>query len=283
MDTIRDRRSDRDGVAAAFGSIAVLAVALALTPLRDSIGATNAALILTLVVVGAAAAGGRVAGATTAVVGSLGFNAGFAPPYGTLRIASPEDVLTCVLMVVVGVAVGQLAHLATVRGRRSSRDRVGLRHVGDLRDLITDRAPIPVIIERSAAHLVEQLGLASCFFVHGASRSIGFGDLPPDLDRHGSLPPPASGATLRRGLDGFELPEGGVSLPVLGQDGTVLGRFVLEPTPGRGVARADRELAVLVADTIAPALEADPNPPADSPTDPPADPPTTPLTDPRNP
>jgi len=280
VETIRDRRSgnrlsDRDGTAAAFGSIVVLAVALALTPLRDTIGATNAALILTLVVVGAAAAGGRVAGATTAVVGSLGFNAGFAPPYGTLRIASPEDVLTCVLMVVVGVAVGQLAHLATVRGRRSSRDRVGLSHLSDLRDLVTDRAPIPVIIERSRTHLVQQLGLASCFFVHGASRSIGFGDLPPDLDRHGSLPPPASGATLRHGLDGFELPEGGVSLPVLGRDGTVLGRFVLEPTPGRGVARADRELAVLVADTIAPALEPDPNPPTD--------PPTTPLTNPRNP
>lgn len=242
---------DRNALAAALGSIVVIAAALLLAPARDALGLANVALLLTLVVVAAAAIGGRTAGVTTAIVGALGFNAIHTQPYGTLRIDRTEDILTCVLMVVVGVAVGQLAHMATDRGHRADSERAGIRHVSELRALVADHAPSEVLIQRAGGFLVEQLGLASYFFVWGDSPSIGFGDLPPDLARNGAIPGP-----LRHGHGGFQLPAEGVSLPVGGSDGSVVGRFVLEPTPGRGVALADRELAVLVADAIAPALEA---------------------------
>ncbi len=249
------RTGQRDGLAAAAGSIVVLGVALLLAPARDALGLANVALLLTLVVVGAASIGGRIAGVTTAVVGALGFNAIHVRPYGTLRIDRTEDLLTCMLMVVVGVAVGQLAHMALDRGRRASSDRVGIRHVSELRDLVAEHTPAEVLIERSGDYLVQQLGLTSYSFVWGDSTTIDVGDLPPDLGRNGAIPGP-----MRHGHGGFQLPAEGVSLPVSGSDGRIVGRFVLEPTPGHGVALADRELAVLVADVIAPALEASPTP-----------------------
>jgi len=244
-------RAERDGLAAALGSIAVLGVALLLAPFRDSIGLTNVALILTLVVVGAAAAGGRIAGATTAVIGALGFNAVHLRPYGTLRIDSPADMLTCALMVVVGVAVGQLSHMAAERGRLAVSSRSGIHDVSMIIELVADHAPAEVLVDRSADLLVGRLGLRSCRFARGDATVDGPDGAMEDLDRSGAIPGP-----LRHGNGGFQLPADGATLPVLGDDGTVIGRFVLEPTPGHGVARADRELAVLVASVIAPSLQA---------------------------
>lgn len=241
----------RDGLVAALGSIVVLAVALLLTPVRDALGLANIALILTLVVVGAATIGGRIAGVVTAVIGALGFNAIHTRPYGTLRIDRPEDLLTCILMIVVGVAVGQVAHLASDRGRRTASDRTGMRHVHELRDLVAGHVSTDELIARSGQCLSDQLRLRSWTFRWGDSVPGGSDVPPPDLLSDGSIPGP-----LRHGIGGFELPHGGVSLPVRSGDGRILGRFVLVPTPGHGVALADREIAVLVADVIGPALEA---------------------------
>ncbi|MBS1837232.1 MAG: DUF4118 domain-containing protein [Actinobacteria bacterium] len=254
MGSRRTRTGERDGLVAAGGAIVAIAVALLLAPLRDTIGVTNVALLLTLVVVGAAAAGGRIAGATTAVVAALGFNAVHLRPYGTLRIDRPQDVLTCVLMVVVGVAVGELAHLAVDRGHRSSSDRAGIAMVAELRDMVAAGRPTDELLERATEDLVELLGLRSCTFVAGATAADPH-VTHVDLDRHGA-PPAVQHTTLRHGLGGFELPAEGAGLLVTGRDGSVLGRFVLEPTAGHGVNRQDRELAAIVAEVIAPTLEA---------------------------
>lgn len=243
----------RDGLVAALGSIAVLAVALLLAPLRDALGLANVALILTLVVVGAATVGGRLAGVVTAVVGAFGFNAIHTRPYGTLRVDRPEDALTCILMVVLGVAVGHVAYLAGERGRRATIDRTGMRHVHELRKLVARHASTDELVERSGQFLSEQLALRSWSFRWGDAADTAADATPPDLERDGSIPGP-----LRHGIGGFELPRSGVSLPVRAGDGSVLGRFVLVPTPGRGVASADREIAVLLADVLGPVLDGSP-------------------------
>ena len=87
-----------------------------------------------------------------------------------------------------------------------------------------------------------ELGLESCRFVRGDAQA------PPDLDHRGVIDGP-----LRHGPGGFELPEGGVSLPVFDRTGAVRGRFVLLPGH-HGVSLVDRKLAVLVADVVGPAL-----------------------------
>ncbi len=247
----------------------VLAAALAMAPARDVLGLANVALLLTLVVVGAAAIGGRIAGVTTAIVGALGFNAIHTRPYGTLRIDRPADVLTCGLMVVVGVSVGLLASRSDERGRRERSERAGVHQLGLLSDLVAAGAPADVLVDRTAECLVRQLGLSGTRFVWGDGSDLHPAapgrDLPPDLDRTGAIP----GALRHAAGGGFLLPDEGASLPVIGRDGTTLGRFVLEPTPGHGVRLEDRELAVLATDLIAPALAAAGSPrtrPNDSPT-----------------
>jgi hypothetical protein len=216
-----------------------------LSVVRDQIHPANAALVLMLVVIAAAMAGGRRAAVAAATVGALSFNFFFTPPYLTLRIADAEDVLTFVLLLVGGLAVSQLSHVAAVRGGRAARHRLGVRRLHELSELALHSASSEVLLDRATTYLTDELGLISCTFE--------WGDLephPPDLDHRGVIDGP-----LRHAPGGFELPRSGVSLPVRSADGDVLGRFVLSPSPTHGVAMFDREVALLVADLLAPALD----------------------------
>lgn len=100
------------------GLVVAVAVAAALSPLRSHIGQGSAALSLVLVVIGAAALGGRVAAAVTSAGAALAFNFFHVPPVHSFHIAATASVVTSVLMIAVGVAVGELAV-------RSARDRSG--------------------------------------------------------------------------------------------------------------------------------------------------------------
>ena len=91
------------------GLVAAVGVAAALSPLRSHIGQASAALSLVLVVIGAAALGGRIAAAVTSAAAALGFNFFHVPPVLSFHIAATSAVVTSVLMVAVGVAVGELA------------------------------------------------------------------------------------------------------------------------------------------------------------------------------
>jgi len=53
--------------------------------------------------------------------------------------------------------------------------------------------------------------------------------------------------------EGFALPERGVELPIVGR-GRLLGRFVLQPTPDRGVSLEQRVAAIAIADQVGLAL-----------------------------
>jgi hypothetical protein len=95
--------------AASVGAVAAVAVASILVPLRSAVGPASVALALVLVVVGAAAAGGRIAAAATSAVAALAFNFGHAEPLYSFHLRNTADVVTSVVMVLVGVAVGEVA------------------------------------------------------------------------------------------------------------------------------------------------------------------------------
>ena len=107
----------------AIGGAAPIAVAAALVSLRDHMLNANVALVLVLVVVLAAVGGGRSAGAAAAVSAALSFNFFHTVPYLTLEIDSADDVETTLLLLAVGLAVGQLATFRRhpVRARRERR------------------------------------------------------------------------------------------------------------------------------------------------------------------
>ena len=105
-----DRATRRQTVLASVaGGIGSVLVAVVLIPVRDSIGPASVALALVLVVVGAAAFGGRVAAATASAAAALSFNFVHAAPLYTFHLRNTADVVTSVLMILVGIAVGEVA------------------------------------------------------------------------------------------------------------------------------------------------------------------------------
>ncbi len=99
----RDRWIIAGAVAAPF------AAAAALIPLRDRLDNTNIALLLVITVVAAAASGRRSAAVLAALSAAAGFNVFHTQPYLSLRIESSDDLETAVLLLVVGLIVGELA------------------------------------------------------------------------------------------------------------------------------------------------------------------------------
>ena len=104
-------------IGVALGGLGAIAVAVVLVPFRDEIDNTNLALILVLVVVIAAILGGRTAAAVAAVAATLAFDFFLTPPYLSMRIDSADDVETMLILLAVGLLVGEVA----ARGRRSRR------------------------------------------------------------------------------------------------------------------------------------------------------------------
>jgi hypothetical protein len=93
----------------AIGAVGSVLVGAALVPVRSSVGLASIALALVLVVLAAAAVGGRVAAATSSAAAALVFNVVHTEPRGTFHIQRASDVVTTVLMIVVGIAAGELA------------------------------------------------------------------------------------------------------------------------------------------------------------------------------
>jgi Domain of unknown function (DUF4118) len=233
----------------AIGGAAPIVVAAALVALRDHLLNANVALVLVLVVVLAAVGGGRIAGAAAAVSAALSFNFFHTVPYLTLEIDSADDVETTLLLLAVGLAVGQLASYRRHPKRvgESPSDEIRRIHrvaaFGEAR-----RHTSADMIMAAQLELTELLELRSCQF-----EAFPFTHPLPRLERSGVI-----SVMEYHGPDhGFAFPAGGVELPVLGR-GNVLGRFVLIPEPSTSVTLEQRVVAVAIADQVGAAL-ADPD------------------------
>lgn len=226
-----------------LGAVLPLLVASALVSVRTVLQNANVALILVVVVVFIAAVGGRAAGALAAVSSALSFNFFHTKPYLRLTIDSADDVETTVLLLAVGLLVGHLA-----AGRRQARRfaRNEIRRIHRMGGFTAQGEETPVVILAAEAELVDLLTLTSCRFEAPPS-ALAF----PRIERTGTI----DMGTYRFRPEGFELPTEGVELPVFGR-GSLLGRFVLDPTPGVGISLERRVLAVAIADQVGAALAA---------------------------
>ena len=90
-------------------AVAPLLACLVLAAFRDSITAATAVLVLVLLVVGAASTGVRIAGIVAAASGAVWFDFFLTKPYETLAINDRNDVEAAVLLVLIGVAVTEVA------------------------------------------------------------------------------------------------------------------------------------------------------------------------------
>ena len=109
---------DGEGVAwAAAGFIASLLIGALVEPFRGTVGLENVALGYLLVVVVAAAVGGRAAGLISALSAALSYDFFLTTPYHSLRIDSVAQVITVALLFATGL-------VASFAGRARRRQTV---------------------------------------------------------------------------------------------------------------------------------------------------------------
>ena len=166
---------------------------------------------------------GRLGGALAAVTVALSFDFFLTKPYLSLSIDKADDFETTILLLIVGLIVGQIAvrFAAAPRGRR-------VWSVGDLafepgrRPRGARRGPGRRPARGAGRAAPDLLELESCRF-EAAPTGVPL----PRLERTGAV---TGQRELRFAGHDLALPEGGVELPVLSQ-GRQIGRFVLTPAP----------------------------------------------------
>jgi hypothetical protein len=234
-------------VAYAIGGLLPIAVAGAMVGLRGEIDVTNVALVLVFVVVATAAFGGRGPAALSAVIAALSFEFFFTRPYYSLRIDSADDVETTLILLAIGLAVGQLAVHARHTRQAASRAGDELTSMRRMAERVAAGADEQDLIALAVTELVDLLRLVSCRFEVDPT-----GPELPELERSGRVETPYR----RVGIDGeLALPPLGVRLPVVG-NGRRIGSLVLDPDPDVGVSLEARLVAIALADQLGAALAA---------------------------
>ena len=231
-----------------LGAVAVLApvaVALALTPWRARLAPADNALILVVVIVAVATSGRRWAAALCALSAALSFDYFLTRPYLSFRIHRTSDLVTELLLLFVGLCVGDLA----ARGRRhrapaeEGRDHVNALHA--VTELGATGSSPEEVVRAAAAELQRVLALRGCTF------SVADTGLAARIEPDGAV----HIGTMDWSPADLGLPHRGVDLPVRG-GGTVMGHFHLEPTPAVPVDRQALLVAVAIADQVGAAMAA---------------------------
>ncbi|WP_326638595.1 DUF4118 domain-containing protein [Streptosporangium sp. NBC_01755] len=235
----------RDRIALVAALVAPPAVAAALLPFRAGLPNTTVALVLVVIVVAVAATGHRLAGALAAISAALWFNFLFTRPYQHFTVTRPVDVQTAVLLLVVGLAVSQLAARARRLQVVAITDADYLARIHDTSELAqTAKAP-GTVVDHVTDQLTTLLQLRGCRFEYGAL--IGH---PPRLERDGTV----IWGHRHWDVDRLGLPGQEVELRTFG-NGRFYGRFMLDPTPGIVPPLQARLVAVTLSDQAGAALD----------------------------
>jgi hypothetical protein len=230
--------------AIAAGGLAPIVVAVLLVPLRDEIDNANLALILVLVVVVAASLGGRRAGALAAVTSTLAFDFFLTRPFLSVEVESADDVETLLILLAVGLLVGELASRARYARRDQELAAAAVQRVHRVADAVAQGKPVGVVLTSVENELTELFGLWDCWL-----------ELPPFLwviprmDRGGTI----GGADHEWRGGGFALPRDGVELPVVAR-GVDVARLVLLAGPDTPATLDQRVVAVALADQLGAAM-----------------------------
>lgn len=232
------------GIAAIAGPIAM---AWILVPWRSQLDTGDDALFLVVVIVAVATTGRRLAAAIAALVSALAFDFFLTRPYRSFRITSRNDAITGLLLLVVGVAVGQLAARARLHRHQAIESRGDVVLLHSLTELASSGQESRAIIDSALGELQQLLFLRDCHFTRRDP-----GPLAARITPHGDL---TLGDETWPTQD-LGLPTRKVDLPVRG-NGWLLGHFLLVPTPGRPVPHHRLLVAVAIADQVGTALVTD--------------------------
>jgi hypothetical protein len=233
-------------VVAALGGPLVVAAAVA--PFRADVANTNAALLLVVVVVAVAAGGDRLAGVLSAVAAGLWFDILLTQPYGRLSIEDSADIETTALLLIVGVAVTELAVWGRRQQARASRAEGYTEGIQDAVESVTEGAPPAVVIDQVSRQLTRVLHVDRCRFDYGAGR---VGGSHPRLRSDGQVEVNGVVCDVER----FGLPRDADIEILLVSAGRYQGRFVLTAGQASRPSLAQRLVAVTLANRATAALE----------------------------
>ncbi|MHB8665262.1 MAG: DUF4118 domain-containing protein [Acidimicrobiales bacterium] len=224
--------------------IAPPAVAAALIPLRADTAGTNLALVMVVVVVAVAVPGHRFPAAVAGLGAGVWFDFFQTRPYYSFTISRHDDIETTLLLLIVGLTVGEL----TARGRRHRAhatevvDSIGLIH--HVAEMVAAGVEAGLVIEEVTRMVRGLLELEDCWFETTFAERPG-----PFIERQGGV----SWGAITWSAGTMGLPSKEVTLVVEGQ-GRPYGRFVLVPRTGVPVSIDRLTVAVALADQVGAAL-----------------------------
>jgi len=241
-DVLIDRIRDSPVLLRVTAVVLPLATAGLLFLLRSLIGGSSAALILVLVVVAMAATGDRVSGALAALSSAIGFDFFVASPRLDFDIDDVADVEMAILLLLVGIAVSELA----LRGRRqqaAASERSGyLSGVLESAELAARGIPISDAIPTVAGHIWRTLGAERVTYEQGVPhRDCAI------IQRDGTVT--LEGDPLDVTRDGLPADRNTAVLVV--QQERVVGHFLVAPAKRERPRPEQLRVAVLLADQIA--------------------------------
>ena len=236
----------RDRLAVVAALAAPLLLTVILVPFRTSFPNTDAALALLLVVVAVAANGYRLAGILAAVSAAVWFDFFLTRPYERFTITRREDIETTLLLLVIGVAVTEIAVWGRRQQTAASRRAGYLDGIHAAAQAAASGTSPSALIEQVASQLTRVLSLESCRFQHGAA---GLGQ-PARMAHDGSV----TVAHRAWDVDTEGLPPGTDTELLVESGGVFQGRFLMTPSPGARPTLEQRLLAVALADQVGAAL-----------------------------
>ena len=237
---VRSVVSRRDAAALLAAVTVPLIVTAALVPARSKFANTDAALVLVAVVVAVAAFGNRMAGYFAAIVSAAAFDFFLTKPFEHFTITRRSDVQTTVLLMVIGIAVTEIA----VWGRR--QQSAATRRASYLSDMYTAaeaavRGGTPnAMIGTVTDQLITLLDLETCHFQRGLG---GIGELA-RLHHDGHVT--AGGHDWP--VDAVGLPTGVPIEFVVAHHALIQGRFLMTAKAGARPPLESRLVAAALAD-----------------------------------
>jgi K+-sensing histidine kinase KdpD len=220
-----------------------------LSTVRGSVTAATAALVLVLWVVAAAASGDRAAGVLAAVSSGLWFDFFLTQPYLRFTIDDADDVETAALLVLISLAVTEVALWGYRQQAQASRRSGYLDGVlGASRAVVEGDTPVAAVVEVVGRQITEVLDADGCRYVAGPVHDARVALLDHDgvLTRNGR---PVD--VDRVGLPTDEY----VAVPVR-RGARVIGHFLVTATSHVAYPnREQRRVAVLLADQVAAAVD----------------------------
>ncbi len=231
--------------AAVVGPLVTCAV---LATVRDSVTAATSVLVLVLWVVAAGVTGDRPAAVLAAASGGVWFDFFLTEPYLRFTISEPDDLEATVLLVVISIAVSEMAlwgYRQQVEASRRSGYLDGV--LGAARAVVEGDTPIPALTDVVASHISEVLGADGGRFVAGPVHDARIAV----LDHDGVLTRNGRAVDVERvGLPVDEY----VAVPVR-RGSRTLGHFLVTAATATAYPTGEqRRIAVLLADQVAEAI-----------------------------